>query len=79
MLFCFYMAESVQTGGMMSFRYPRQRQVNINPELKKGIDEAYEDYYERKKEEKRRKRILWLILLILGIIIVSGIIYFVNR
>ena len=70
------MAESVQTGGIMQFKYPSQT-PKLKEAYRKEIDEAYDVYYERKKEEKKRKRLIWMLIL-LGIII-GLIVFYLNK
>ena len=59
------MAE-VNTGGLKDFKYPKGYQPKLDESLKKDIQSAYGQYYERKAREDRNKRIL---LIIAGLII----------
>ncbi len=72
------MAESVQTGGIMQFKYPGQT-PKLKEAYRKEIDEAYEVYYERKKEEKKRKKILYWLLAILGLVAIAIIFLLLNK
>lgn len=56
------MAEQVQTGGMMQFRYERQRQAELDPERKYAIETGYAEADDRKKREKRNMIIFWIII-----------------
>jgi hypothetical protein len=70
------MAEQVQTGGVMQFRYGRGNYPKASKEEREDIEQAYEIADERKRRERRR---LWLLIL-LGIIIVvviAGVVYYV--
>lgn len=53
------MAENVQTGGLMKFRYGKNEKPKINEELKRDIQDAYGRYYERKAHEEKRRKLLW--------------------
>ena len=70
------MAESVQTGGVMQFRYEKQKQVPLDPYRRKAIEEGYAQADERKRKEKKNKIIFWIvvliILLILGYILIKN-------
>jgi hypothetical protein len=63
------MSESVETGGLMKFKYGKEDRVSKLGEREKDeIKEAYGKYDQRKEKEKRRK----LMLILLGIIILVG-------
>ena len=69
------MAEQVQTGGIMQFRYNRGNYPKANKEERREIREAYSRADERKRKEKRR---LWLLILIgIIILIVLGITWYI--
>lgn len=61
------MAEEVQTGGIVRFRYDNQNQLKLTDKQKKEIEEAYKKADERKRKEKIRKKLI-VILIILVII-----------
>ncbi len=70
------MAEQVQTGGVMQFRYEGQKQAGLDPDRKDAIEQGYAEADERKKREKKSKTIFWIIvalviLLILGYILLK--------
>lgn len=65
------MAEDVQTGGLMKFRYGKGEKPKINEDLKKDIRDAYGMYYERKAREERRRKLLWLLV---GLVILVALI-----
>lgn len=70
------MAENVNTGGLMSFRYNKNA-PRASQEEKDDIEEAYARADERKKREKMNKIISWIIaILILIILGVSAYFYF---
>ncbi|MEK6850521.1 MAG: hypothetical protein AABX85_03020 [Nanoarchaeota archaeon] len=64
------MSEQVQTGGLMQFRYPKERVVALDPERRKAIGLGYAQADERKSKEKKNKIIFWIIviLIIIGIL-----------
>jgi len=71
------MAEQVQTGGLMQFRYDKQKESDLDPERKYDIDLGYAEADERKRREKKNKIILWIvvaliIVAILGYILLKG-------
>lgn len=71
------MAESVQTGGLVQFRYPSVNGIQknrISEDEKKEISLAYEAYDKRKKKEKIEKIIIALIILLA--IIISAYLFF---
>lgn len=68
------MAENVQTGGVMQFRYSGEK-PKLSREERDDIEDAYEAAYERKREEKRRKRLLYILLILLGLIVLAFIIW----
>ena len=43
------MAENVNTGGLVQFKYNRQRQSQLDPERKRAINEGYAQADERKR------------------------------
>ncbi|MBI2632482.1 hypothetical protein HYW75_05750 [Candidatus Pacearchaeota archaeon] len=58
------MAEEVQTGGVMSFRYDSSNNTKLSESQKSEIEEAYKQAEERKKRERRNKIIKWGIFII---------------
>ena len=73
------MAESVQTGGLVQFRYPSTREASkkrVSEEDKREISLAYEAYDKRKKKEKIEKIVIALIVLIA---IIISVYLFVSR
>lgn len=72
------MAEQVQTGGLMQFRYDKQRQAELDPERRKGIAEGYAQAEERERKEKRNKIIFWIILVLI-ILAILGYILIKNK
>ena len=63
------MAEQVQTGGLVEFRYDKQRQTELDPDRRKAIAEGYVEADERKRKEKRNKIIFWVILALIVILV----------
>jgi hypothetical protein len=66
------MAETVATGGIKQFQYPRGYSPKPTKEYKLEIDEAYNKYYDRRKRERKQKIWIWIIvaiLILLGLII----------
>ncbi len=60
------MAEEVQTGGLVKFKYGKNDKEKISEDLKREIKGGYARYYERKEREIRNKKIL---LIIIGLIL----------
>jgi len=60
------MAEEVQTGGLVKFKYGKSDKGKISEDLKREIKGGYARYYERKEREIRNKKIL---LIIIGLIL----------
>ena len=69
-------AESVQTGGLMSFRHARGSQPRLDDSEKREIEDAYAVADERKKKESRRRIIYLLIILILILVVGAWFIFF---
>ena len=67
------MAEEVETGGLMRFRYSGE-QAKLSDQKKKEIEAAYQQADERKKKEKLRKKIIWISMIIL--VVLSITLYF---
>jgi len=66
------MAEQVQTGGVMRFRYERkQAEPELDPDDKREIRAAYGAYYERKRKEKRNKIVFWIILCLILLFLIG--------
>ncbi len=63
------MAESVQTGGMMSFRHPRRSEFKLDEGEKREIERAYEAADERKRKQKRNRWVLILIIVLLVVVL----------
>ena len=70
------MAENVSTGGVMQFQYQKNNSPRLDPERRKEIGDAYEDYYERKERKERSKKILFVILGIIILLIIACFIYY---
>ncbi len=68
------MAERVHTGGTRSFDYGKGYNPRLNDEDKRGIEEAYEKYYQRKAEEKKRQKIIWISIIGIILILIAGLI-----
>ena len=71
------MAEEVETGGLMRFRYTGE-QPKIKEEHKKEIEAAYVRADERKKKEKTRKRILIVLGILVAIAAIIGLLFVVR-
>lgn len=69
------MAEQVQTGGVMQFRYSNERS-RISQEERDDIEEAYEMADERKKREKKRRVWLLILLGIIIVVVVAGVVWY---
>lgn len=65
------MSEQVQTGGLMQFRYSKQRDLELDPERKDAIEIGYAEYDDRKKKERKNKLIFWIIFILLIILIIG--------
>ena len=65
------MAEEVQTGGVMSFRYDSSSIGKLSDERKREIEEAYKEADERKKKEKSGKIFIWILIFIVVLIILA--------
>lgn len=66
------MAEEVETGGLMRFRYSGE-QSKLSEEKKKEIDAAYARADERKRKEKLRRRMLWIVGIIITIALIVSL------
>jgi len=66
------MAEDVQTGGLMRFRYGKDSSSKLDDDRKREIREAYALADERKAREKRNRIIFWVLMLI-ALIILGGL------
>ena len=71
------MAEEVNTGGMMKFRYDGAKVSGLKESEKLEIAEAYEKADARKRNEKRMKMLILLTILL----VVTGIVgyWFLRR
>ncbi len=67
------MAEQVETGGVMTFRYGREHQPVLDGKLKKDIEKAYARASERKKRERLRKSLWWILGIIIFLILIAAI------
>jgi len=64
------MAEDVQTGGLIKFRYGKgDSSPRLDEKRKRGIQDAYAQFHERKALEKRNKMIFWVLALIVLVIL----------
>jgi cytoskeletal protein RodZ len=72
------MVEEVQTGGLQTFSYKKGYHPKASQEDKDEIEEAYQRAYERKKKEKKRKTLIWTIIIIAILLILSGLIWYLN-
>ena len=68
------MAEEVETGGLMRFRYTGE-QPKIKEEHKKEIEAAYVRADERKRKEKARKRIILILSILILFICIIWVLY----
>ncbi|MBM3232828.1 hypothetical protein FJZ18_01540 [Candidatus Pacearchaeota archaeon] len=66
------MAEEVETGGLMRFRYSGE-QAKLSEKGKKDIEDAYKQADERKRKERRKRQALWILAIL---IIISTLAYF---
>ncbi len=69
------MAEEVETGGLMRFRYSGE-QAKLGDKEKKEINAAYQQADERKRKEKARKRMFWILGIIIIVILIVGIYFY---
>ena len=61
--------ETVNTGGLKTFSYPRNHIPRRDPEASREIEEGYKAYHKRKKKEATNRAIFCiLIALILAVI-----------
>lgn len=72
------MAEHVETGGLMKFKYEKGQGKGLSESERGEIRAAYARAEERKALERRNRIIFWIIGL-LGLLIVSGLIYYLLR
>lgn len=70
------MAEKVETGGLMSFRYGKGPRPRLSDEESKEIGDAYEKYYMRKKREKKKKIVMWVLVALVLLAILAAIFLF---
>lgn len=64
------MAEEVQTGGVMQFKYEKKSK-ELDSERRNAIAEGYKQAEERKKRDKARKRAIWITTIILFVIVLG--------
>lgn len=64
------MAEEVSTGGMKSFSYDN-RELKLDEERKKAIEEGYAQAAERKAQEKRNRIIIWIVGGLIALVILG--------
>ena len=66
--------EKVETGGVKSFHYEKGKELKLDENRKKEIEEGYKKYYERKERERRNRNIIiFIVLLIILILIAVGV------
>ena len=65
------MAEEVQTGGVMQFKY-KDSAGKLDDERKDSIAKGYEQAEERKRleQERKRKRMIWISTAIILLIVI---------
>lgn len=74
------MAENVQTGGVMQFRYSGGSQTQrLDAERKRLLEEGYRRAEERKRIERKRRKRNWLLVLVLFLILLIVALYFFTR
>lgn len=73
------MSEQVATGGLMTFRYQNDQKLQLDPEKRREIREAYAKADERKRKEKLKKRIILGIIIFTLLILIGTITYFLIR
>jgi hypothetical protein len=64
------MAEEVNTGGLVRFRYDKGSEAKMSDSERSEIRDAYAWADERKRKEKLKRWIIWVIV---GLIVVGGI------
>ena len=70
------MTERVNTGGLVSFKYPEGHPAGgPTPQEARDIEEGYREYDKRKK----RNRIIKISLIVVLILIVMGLVGFLGR
>jgi len=67
------MAETVSTGGNISFKYGKGHDPRFSDSQKKEIKNAYTQADERKRKSRKKKLIIILTLLIIATIILGTI------
>lgn len=72
------MAEEVETGGLMRFRYSGEH-AKLSDKDKKDIEEAYRKADERKRREKKKKHIIWTISILILILLIAVSVYFLGK
>lgn len=72
------MGEDVETGGLIKFRYEKGHQAKLSEYERNEIRDAYAKAEERKARERKNRIIFWILGLI-GLIVVSGLIYYFTR
>lgn len=71
------MAEEVETGGLMRFRYSGE-QARLSDRDKKEFEAAYQQADERKRREKARRRALWIGGIVIALVIITSL-YFILK
>ena len=66
------MAEEVNTGGLKRFMRNKEK-INLEPELEKAVNDAYELASIRKKKEFKNKIIRTVIILLIIMLLIIGI------
>ncbi len=70
------MAESVSTGGVKSFTYPKGYGPKLTLEQKREIRDAYLQYEERRERQRKEKRVRMIIIGIIVLLIILVILFF---
>jgi len=70
------MAEEVNTGGLMRFKYGQNNSGKLSERERNEIKDAYTRADERKRREKLQRLIIWIII---GLIVVFGAGYFLLK
>tara|TARA_Y100000310_G_C20683361_1_gene817442 strand:+ start:1811 stop:2029 length:219 start_codon:yes stop_codon:yes gene_type:complete len=72
------MAEKVETGGLMSFRYEKGSHGKLEDKEKREIEGAYARAEERKMRERRNRMIMWIVIIAVLLLVVWGIWFFLR-
>lgn len=62
----------VNTGGLKKFVHSKSHKLKADPEIERGIDEGYRQYYKRKRKERIRN---WIIAIVIALMILGWLLF----